>query len=355
MSGLARFTRYATSTQTSSAGDGYRRLSREQVRQVARHAVLVAVLVGLAACGGGGAGAGGAIRVGDSVITTRTLDHWASVLGGGRLPAAGTSRLRAAMRGAAELLISAAWSTGEAGARGLETSAQALQRQLRAREAAEFPGGSAEMQSFLEATGETHADVELEAKAAWAASALRLRAMKEAPPVTSAQVAAYYNGHRARFAVLERREIVQTETKTQADAIVARRKMAADRELLNDSEPETLAIMPHAIAEARLRPAEAAIAAAKPHTLVGPVKQRVDYYVFEVKRVYPAHEEPLSRVGRAIVSQLTSERRARALAAFERAWVRKWSARTSCAGGYVVMPCRQFHGHRNLQLGFGLR
>jgi hypothetical protein len=300
-------------------------------------------------------GSGIAIQVGGSELATGTIAHWTSVLAGGRLPATGSVRLDVVRHSAAELLISAAWSIGEAAARGLKISPRELQRRLRATEAADFPGGSEETRSYLAATGETEADMELEVKAAWAASQLRLQVEKSTPSVSRAQVRAYYQSHLRRFAVPEEREVVQTESKTEADAIVARHKMAANRQLLSTAVPETFAIAPHVAAEARVRPAEAAIAAAKLDTLVGPVKQRVDYYVFEVKRILARHQEPLTKVSATIASQLTTERRARAVAAFERSWVRKWSAKTNCRGEYVVMPCRQYRGPRSLELGFGLR
>lgn len=313
------------------------------------------MLASVVACGGGGVVSGVAIQVGGSALTTGTIAHWTSVLAGGRLPATGSVRFDAVRQSAAELLISAVWSIGEAAAHGLKISPRELQGRLRAIEAADFPGGSAEIRSYLAATGETEADMELEVEAAWAASQLRSQVEKSTPRVSRAQVRAYYQSHLRRFTVPEEREVVQSESKTEADAIVARHNMAANKKLLSTAVPETLAIPPHVAAEARVRPAEAAIAAAKLDTLMGPVKQRVDYYVFEVKRVLPRHVEPLTRVSATIASQLTTERRARAVAAFERTWVREWSAKTSCRGGYVVMACRQYRGPRKLELGFGLR
>jgi len=319
-----------------------------------RHAIAVAVLASLAACGGGAAG-GVAIRVGASAIATTTVDHWTGVMAGGRLSGIGKQRRERLRRSAAELLISAAWSTGEAAARGLTISAGELQRQLQAKERAEFPGGGAELQAFSEATGESVADLELEVKVAWAVSQLRELIARDTPPVTRTEVAAYYRDHRQRFAVPERREVVMTNRKTWAKAIAVRREMAAATDLRKIAQTETFAIAPTLAAERRMRPMESAMATARPHTLVGPVKQRVDYFVFEVKRIIPAHQEQLGQVSGAIASQLAAEHRAHAFAAFEQAWATKWTARTSCRSGYVVAPCRQYRGARELELGFGLR
>ena len=65
------------------------------------------------------------------------------------------------------------------------------------------------------------------------------------------------------------------------------------------------------------------------------------YFVFEVTRVVPAHEQPLPQVEASILQELAgppSPAAGDSASTFQA----KWSARTSCQPGYVVQGCRQF-------------
>jgi hypothetical protein len=318
---------------------------------------VVGLVVGFAACGSGSdrAPSVAAVRVGHVAIATPTVDHWVSVLAAGRSPSPGTPRYRTLRSRAVTFLIASQWLIGEATDRGVAVSDREVKRGFREREIASFPGGSSELRDFVHATGETVADIEFEVKARLALARLRRLVASSAPPVTSAQVAKYYTHYRRRFEVPEQREVWITNTKTSAAAHDVKRRAAADKSFASVAQPENFGIAHDAETQRRRGPLQEAIASARLNELSGPVHDRVDYFVFEVKKIVPAHHKPLSRVASVIAKQLTRERRRKALAAFNVSWATKWTALTDCRRGYIVAPCRQYQGPKKLELGFGVR
>jgi hypothetical protein len=311
--------------------------------------------VGVAACGGDSAPSGVVIRIGDAAIARPAVDHWVSVMAAGRSPSPGTPRYQVLRSRATTYLIAARWLIGEAADRGVGVSGQEVKRGFRERESAAFPGGNSELRDFLRATGETVTDIEFEVKVQLALAKLRRLVANGAPAVTSAQVAKYYARHRRRFAVEEQREVWITNTKTAAAARDVMRRVAAGKSFATVAQPETFGIAYDAGTERRRGPLQEAISSARLNALSGPVHDRVDYFVFEVKKIVPAHHKTLGQVAGAIAKQLTRERRRRALAVFNERWATKWTALTDCRPGYIATPCRQYRGPRELELGFGVR
>jgi hypothetical protein len=315
---------------------------------------ILGLSVGIAACGGDSASGGVAVRVGDAAIAKPVVDHWVSVMAAGRLPNQGTPRYRALRSRATTFLIASQWLIGEAADRDVAVSDQEVKRGFRQREITAFPGGSAELRSFLQATGETVTDIELEVKVQLALAKLRRLVTNSAPAVTSAQVAKYYAQHMPRFAVPEQREVWITSRKTAAYGRDVKRQVAAGESFTKLALPETFGIAGDAGVQRRRGPLQQAISSARLNALIGPVHDGVDYFVFEVKKIVVPHHKTLSQVASGIAEQLARERRRMALIDFNASWAAKWSALTDCRSGYIATPCRQYRGPRELGLGFGV-
>jgi hypothetical protein len=210
------------------------------------------------------------------------------------------------------------------------------------------------MQAFLKATGQTSSDVELQARTQLALAKLSQAVVSHAARVTPAEVATYYRQHRGRFVLPEEREVKIINRKTAVAANEVKEGGAAGKSF-RFAHRETFRTPNEAAAESRRGPLQKAIFSARPNVLVGPVKDHVDYFVFELERIVPPRRKTLGEVKSAISQRLTDELRRNALAAFEAAWTRKWSALTDCHAGYVVMPCQRYHERTALALGFGIR
>jgi hypothetical protein len=303
---------------------------------------------GVLAIGGGigGCGASGMVvaRVGATPITAASVEHWTTVMAGGQ-----TDRSPSRRRQALEYLISVDWLLGEASRQGLSISNAEVRQRLTSRERSAFPGGEAELRDFLKGAGETDSDRRLEGEMELASEKLSKRMTAHVPTPTEAQVAKYYDAHKQQFMIAETREVEITNRKHASEIQRLRAEVERKHDLAARSETWTLT-RPAQSAERKVpafeRTLNDAIFGASQNALIGPVKQRVDYFLFRVKKIVPARYRPLSTVGAAIRQRLADGRRRADLAEFVRAWRTAWIARTSCRPGYVVQKCREYAGAR---------
>lgn len=328
---------------------------RALARRLAALGAVIVAAAGLSACGGDSHDAAVA-RIGGVAITQATIDHWMSVLAPRRVVPREGLQHQALEQHALGFLISSQWQIDEAAERGMKVSSSEVRAQLAKKKRQQFSGGEAEFDEVLKATGQTSADLMLETAAELASAKLHQMVVGGLPPISEAEIASYYDRHRQRFAVPERRELEITNRKTAAAAEIVRREWAAGRRLASTSKRYWVEL-PSSSSEADESPAlrlaareaiqrEHAIFSAKPNVVTGPVRLRVDYYVFEVKKILPATHVPLAQVKDAIGKQLAQERERRALAAFIKEWRARWTARTDCGSGYVMQKCRRYAGTR---------
>jgi parvulin-like peptidyl-prolyl isomerase len=304
--------------------------------------------VTLAGCGGG-APANLAAQVGTSTISKATVANWMVVLAPGHtVPRAGTNAYQALRQKALGFLISAHWLIGEAAERGVGVSEGELQQRFDAKKHNLFPNGQSELEEFQKSSGQTAADLMLETQVELDSQRLHELIGRETPPVTQAQVASYYQGNRQRFRIPERREILITNRKTIPEGIALKRESEAKHDFAGIAEvqlvePNHYPNPKHNIDAIEAAPLEDAVFSAKPGVLTGPIRLRVDYQIFEVRRIIPARYPTLAQVQGTIEQQLSSEQQQRTLAEFVRTWRTKWIASTSCQPGFVISKCRQ-HG-----------
>jgi foldase protein PrsA len=322
--------------------------ARVDARRMLATGLLASLAVGgLGACGEG-ARDGVAVRVGQATITSGAVEHWTTALAEGRPPSSATAR-NALREQAVNFLISTDWLLGQVAAEGMTLSDAQTQRPLALQRNQSFPGGQSEMEAFLKATGRTRADLLLQARAELAAATLRRAVLRGQSPISQAQVARFYAGHRQLFTTPELRTIEFANRKSEAAALAVRRKIAAGTPLDSIGVRMTIPLTPRSY-KLKYKPDSVlalAVHAARPGELAGPViTNHIDHYVFEVKSITPPRLRPLSQVRRSIVRRLAAASERKALVAFVATWRRRWTARTVCSPGYVVQKCRGFSGAR---------
>jgi len=307
--------------------------------------VLVLLCVASYGCGGPSS-RDVVVRVGDEPIAKALLTHWTAVLKGGTsAPAASGGSERALRREVLELLILSRWLIGEAARHGISILQDEVRQQISRVEQVEFAGGTSELSGFLKSTGETVADLELRAEDELASAKLRQLAIASVPPVTEAQVAAYYSQHKQSFIVPGRRAARFINRKSRAAAEKVKREVEAGKSLT----PPARRRVGEVFTEAHVPPGpgngyEEAIDASPPHKVSGPYPIGNDFWLFEVVKIVPAHQKTFSEVASVIRRRLTSARRRETLTAFVDAWRSQWTAKTDCRPGYVVSRCRQYAG-----------
>ena len=291
------------------------------------------------------------VRVGDVQIGRAVVEHWARAieLGGAATsplaPARGTARERAL-----DLLISANWLMGEARDRGLGVSQGAVERGLQGK-LESLPGGRSELEQEIGSAGQTIADVRLEIGAELAAARLRALVSRQAPPVTHAEIAAYYARHLAAFRTPDLRYADLIESiPTRAAALALGRRLGSGARFARMALHEQVARQtPYEATHRDNAALVRTIFAAAPGTVAPPVRFNHRWVIVVVRREAPGRLQPLSELSGKIAMRLQKRAHSATARAFARAFERRWVARTSCRPGFVVRECSQYTGPRKLE------
>lgn len=299
---------------------------------------------GLLACGGSGAESAPVAHVGKFAISNSQVDRWARALqrgaGAGLAAHAEGSPSQRALAG----LIAADWLRGEAAARNLTPAASTVERALAERREA---NGTAEFEQSLHASGQNEADVKLEIEAELAAVALRREALGEVPEVTQKEVAAYFATHRKLFRAPEKRFVQLIEDlPSPAAAISLVGRIGTGAAFAKRAIPEELLTVPEGGPKKPrdIEDISDAIFAAPQGVLSKPWSLNHHWAIFIVRKIVPSRLMPLAAARATILKRLAAQHRALALERFANAYRRRWTEKTTCSPGYVVVGCADYTG-----------
>lgn len=193
----------------------------------------------------------------------------------------------------------------------------------------------------------TGSDAAVQAAAATAERKLRASIDASEPRVGRAQALRYYRANRRAF---ERRELRYVDLAenfpTIASAAAAKRRIEARGGVAGLPLHEVVERFNTSGRSHTTEAGKDAIFSARPGVVGGPVELTRGYTIFEVIRIAPPSRRPFAAVERSIARRLQAARQRRSLAELIAAWRARWRARTSCAAGYVVQGCRNYHGAR---------
>ena len=246
-------------------------------------------------------------------------------------------------------LIQTIWIQGEAADRSVKVSDAKLNTSFQqARKASNPPlATTAELNSFLAKSGETVDDLRWYLYVKLLFAQVELKVQKQASNVTSAQIAAYYKKHLTQLTTPETRNLHLVETTTQASAATVKSLLASGSSYAtvapkSSIDPTTkgvggrmLGVSPTEL-NAQL---SAAVFAAKPGVLSGPVKTAFGYYVFTVDSITPSSVPTLQKASTNIKALISQQQVVKAENALQALFTTKWKARTNCRAGYVVSAC----------------
>jgi foldase protein PrsA len=355
---------------------------------LALSAVLIAALV-LAACGGGSSVPGNAVAsVDGDAITKADFQHWMSVAANSQSQTATTktpvpdppnytkciANLKKTTPKPAKgkpnpteaqfktqcqqqytglrdqvlnFLISADWLTGEASDQNVKVSDKQVQTAFNKTKKQSFPK-AATFQSFLKRTGYTTQDLLLRQKLQLIQQKIVAKVTKGTTKVTNAQIVAYYNKNKARFAQPQRRDlrIVLTKTKAKADQAKAALQSGQSfstvaKKFSIDQASKSQGGKLLGVAKGQQEKAfDTAVFKAQKGQLVGPVKTQFGYYVFKVQKITPASQQSLAKATPQIKQVLSAQNRQKAIDKFAKDWQKKWKAKTDCRKGFVIASCK---------------
>jgi foldase protein PrsA len=246
-------------------------------------------------------------------------------------------------------LISAEWVIGEAGHLGVKVSDKEVKKQLEQIKTQQFPK-AADFEKFLTTSGQTVSDLLLRVKLNLLSSKIQQKIAKGKGNITQAEIAKYYNENKQRFGAPEHRTVEIILTKTEAAAKKAKQEVesgksfasVAKRSSIDPTSKSSGGLLTSVTKGQEEKTLDAAIFSGKANVLSGPVKTPFGYYVFEVKSITAGSQQTLAQSQSSIKQQLTATQQQTALTKFVKEFRTRWTGRTECRAGYVVMNCKEY-------------
>jgi foldase protein PrsA len=352
-------------------------------------AVLFAV-IGLAACGGGVPG-NAVVAVGGTPITKTTFAHWMSVAASSTAaaspagkppvpeppnytaciahlqanqpkPAKGVTvpgpaqfksecetQYKSLQTEVLGFLISSQWVIGEASSLGVNVSDKEVKKRFEQIKAQQFPK-AAEFEKFLASSGQSVSDLLLRVKLNLLSAKIQQKVIKKKSTVTQAEIAKYYNEHQSRFGVPEKRSVEIILTKTEAAAKKAKQEVESSKNFASVAKRVSIdpvsktngGLLPEVVKGQEEKSLDTAIFSASKNVLSGPVRTAFGFYIFEVKSATPGSQQTLAQAQASVKAQLVATAQQGALSKFVKEFKKKWTAKTDCRAGYVVVDCKQY-------------
>jgi foldase protein PrsA len=246
-----------------------------------------------------------------------------------------------------QFLVSSEWINGEAKDQDVKITDAEVQKQFAQTKKQSFPKEK-DFQTFLKNSGMTQADLLFRVRLDSLSTKLRTKITKGKDTVTDAQISAYYNKNKKRFAQPERRDLrlVLTKTKAKADQALAALKSGQDftkvaKKYSVDQASKAQGGSLLGVAKGQQEKAlDDAVFSAQKGQLKGPVKTQFGYYVFKVQKITKASQQTLEQSKATIKQLLASQGQQKALEKFVKDFRKKWKGKTNCRKGYVTQDCK---------------
>ena len=245
-----------------------------------------------------------------------------------------------------QFLISAEWLQGEAKDEGIKITDAEVNKQFATIKKQSFPK-DADFKKFLSTSGMTMDDLLYRVRIDTVSNKLRDKITKGTSAVSAAQIAAYYNKNKSRFAQPERRDLRIVLTKTEATANQAKSALASGgswkaiaKKYSIDQGSKNQGGVLLAVAKGQQEKAlDTAVFAAAKGKLTGPIKTQFGYYVFAVQKITKASQQSLKQATPTIKQLLSSQNQQKALDSFVKNFQKTWKDKTKCRDGFVTQDC----------------
>jgi len=353
---------------------------------------VVALAVGVSACGGGMPG-NSVATVGDQTIKRDTFDHWMKIITISQASQTNPNAAKTAAvpdppdyakcvaakkktapkpaKGQPEttdaqfktqcqqqydqfksevlgFLIRSTWLDQEAVKQNVKVTNQEVQKQIDDIKKQQFTQkGSYE--KFLQTAGLTNEDVLFQQRVRSLQDKITAKITKGKDKVTDAQIAEYYDSHKSQFATAERRNVRIVLTKDKATAQKAKDALAsgqswkavAKQYSIDQASKNKGGELQGGVAKGQQEKAlDTAIFSADKGKTVGPVKTQFGWYVFEVEKVTKGKQQSLDESKANIKQQLSQSQQQNVLKKFGDDYRKRYKAETDCRKGYQVDDCK---------------
>jgi parvulin-like peptidyl-prolyl isomerase len=360
----------------------------KQFRFISALGAVFFVIAGLSACGGVPGNA--VVQVNGNSITKATFAHWLGIAAASSSSTAGakpvvpeppnytaciahlkevapkpakgqTAPTQAQLKSECEqqykslqtevlgFLISSEWVLGEAAHLGVKVTDKEVEKQFATVKNEQFPK-PAEFEKFLKTSGQTVSDLLLRVKLNLLSTKIQQKISKTKIKISQAEIEKYYNENKQHFGTPEKRTIAIVLTKTEAQAKKAKQEIGSGKSFASIAKADSIdptsksngGVIVGVVKGQEEAALDSAIFSAKPNVLGGPVQTPFGYYIYEVKSISKGSQQTLAEAQASIKQQLTSTKQSTALTSFVSGFKKKWTAKTICRSGYVVMDCKSY-------------
>jgi foldase protein PrsA len=245
-----------------------------------------------------------------------------------------------------QFLISSAWIEGESHDRGVKVADTQIKKDFDKQRQQSFPKDS-DYTTFLKTSGYVQEDLLYRIKIQDLSEKLRKKVLEGSDKVTDKQIADYYNKNKIRFAVPEQRDLKIILTKTEAQAKKARAaldggqsfKAVATKYSIDQATKDSGGVLTGVPKGQQEKSLDAATFKAPKNKVEGPVKTQFGFYVFEVTKITPGKQQPLSTSKASIKQLLVSQQQQTKLNTFIKDFQKKWKDKTQCQKGFQTTDC----------------
>ena len=353
---------------------------------------VVALALGVAACGGGMPG-NSVATVGDQTIKRDTFDHWMKIITISQASQTNPNAAKTAAvpdppdytkcvaakkktapkpaKGQPEptdaqfktqcqqqydqfksevlgFLIRSTWLDQEAVKQNVKVTDKEVQKQIDDIKKQQFTQkGSYE--KFLQTAGLTNEDVLFQQRVRSLQDKITAKITKGKDKVTDAQIDAYYNAHQSQFSTAERRNVRIVLTKDKATAQKAKDALAsgqswksvAKKYSIDQASKNKGGELQGGVAKGQQEKAlDTAIFSADKGKTTGPVKTQFGWYVFEVEKITKGKQQSLDESKANIKQQLSQQQQQNVLKKFGDDYRKRYKGETDCRKGYQVDDCK---------------
>jgi foldase protein PrsA len=360
----------------------------KSVRSLSALGAVLFALLGLSACGGVPGDA--VVQVGGNPITKTAFEHWMTVAAASSALTAGekpvipvppkytaciahlaatapkpakgqaaptTAQLKteceqqykSLQSEVLSFLISSQWVLNEAKSLGVKLTDAEVHKEFEKIKTAQFPK-AAEFEKFLQTSGQSVSDLLLRVKLNMLSSKIQKQVVKNKATATEAQITKYYNENKSRFGTPEKRTVRIILTKTEAQAIAAKKEIESGKSFASVAEKDSIdptskadgGLLKEVVKGEEEKALDEAIFTAKVSKLGGPVKTPFGYYIYEVVSTIAGSQQSLAQAKSTIKQQLIATNQQKALSTFVKNFKKKWQEQTECRSGYEVADCKGY-------------
>jgi len=273
-----------------------------------------------------------------------------------KTPKPGSAKYEELKETALNALFEAIWLQGQAEEWGISISEAEVAKELKKLKKESFKSPK-EYKEFLKESGYDSEDVNERVKLQILSTKLQEQLKEQAPQPSASQIEAYYEAAQAtqftqkptrtvRVIVNKKKQKVEEAQKAlEKDDSAKNWKKVAKKYSEDPASKENGGLKEGVQEGVEEEPLDADIFGADEGQLIGPVKTKAGFTIFEVENSTPEKTQELKEVESQIQATLAQREEQEYFAGFVENFSNKWTQRTHCASGYVTERCANYKGN----------